>query len=170
MSYEYSSVQIDVPSSLSEDIIQWGKQHVTDDDIFVSQRDPTFGREDEIHITILYGLHAEKSNEVEKILSDSPPLFVKLGRINVFPNPKFDVVVIDVHSDDLEEANKKLTAKVEYTNQYNVYRPHVTIAYVKRGKGWKHAGCARWEGKNFVANHVVFSSKNGTKNRIPLTQ
>jgi len=170
VSYDYSSVHIDLPNSLADDVIQWGKEYITDDDIFVSQRDPTFGREDEIHITILYGIHSEKPTEVESFFRETKPLYVKLGRVNVFPNPKFDVVVIDVKSEDLEETNKKLAREIEYTNQYKTYRPHVTIAYVKKGKGWKHAGCARWEGKKFVANYVVFSSKNGSKQRIPLVK
>lgn len=150
--------------------MRWGKEYITDDDIFVSQRDPTFGREDEIHITVLYGLHGEKPNQVQEIMSNQKPLYVRLGRITVFPNPKFDVVVIDVKSDDLEEANKKLSQHVDYTNQFKSYRPHVTIAYVKKGKGWKHAGCTRWEGKKFVADYLVFSSKSGSKQKISLVK
>jgi hypothetical protein len=170
VSYDFSSVHIDLPVVIAEEVVWWGKEYITDDDIFVSQRDPTYGREDEIHITVLYGLHADKSDQVRELMSKQKPIFVKLGKVNVLPNLKFDVVVIDAQSEDLEGANKQLARHVSHNNQYKSYRPHVTIGYVKKGKGWKHVGCARWEGRKFIADYIVFSSKNGTKEKIPLGQ
>lgn len=92
---------------------------------------------------------------------------VRLGKIEVFTNPeKYDVVVIHVISNDLRRLNKKLKENVEFTNKYDSYRPHVTIAYVKKGKGWKYRGNKMWEGKKFKCDHLVFSSTNGTKHKI----
>src|SRR5574343_1207082 len=95
--YDYSSVHVDVPSPISDDIIRWGKQNIADDDIFCSQRDPTFGRENEIHITILYGLHAEYSDEIRSLLQNKGPVKIKLDKIGIFTNPyNFDVIMIEV--------------------------------------------------------------------------
>lgn len=171
VSYSFSSVHIDVGSPLSDDIIHWGRANVSDDDIFVSQTDPTYGREDEIHITILYGLHTERPDQVIETLQGEPPIKAKLGKVDVFSNPfKFDVVVVRIISEDLERLNRKLAAQVEYTNHYREYNPHLTIAYVKKGKGWRHSGLDRWAGEQVIANYAVFSSKDGFKKRIPLTQ
>lgn len=167
--YDYSSCHIDLPQSLAKEIVKWGRKEVSDEEIYVSQRDPSFGREDEMHITILYGIHAETSTSIRKIMEDSGPIEVELGKIDVFTNPqKFDVVMIEVHSDDLCRLNEKLQKSIKFTNKYPTYKPHATIAYVKKGKGWKHQGLARWNGTTFTSDFAIFSSKNGVKERIAL--
>jgi len=165
--YEYSSVHIDVPYPLADKLIDWGKEKIKDSEIFVSQIDPSFGREDEMHVTILYGIHSETNEEVSKIISGYGPISVTLGEIDVFTNPeKFDVVVVKVISDDLNELNEKLTSHVEFTSKYKEYKPHITLAYVKKGKGWKYHGIDKWKGKEFQTDYVIFSSKNGTKQKL----
>lgn len=167
--YDYSSCLVDVPSPLANSIIKWGQLEVPDDDLYVTQRDPTFGREDEIHITILYGIHSESSDKIKPILAEFGPIKIELGTVDVFTNPeKFDVVVIDVYSEDLKNINKELKEQIKNTNRYPIYKPHITIAYVKKRKGWKHRGIKKWEGKKFTCGHVNFSSKNGGKERIVL--
>lgn len=169
VNYSFSSVHINVAPPLSTDIVKWGRKNVSDDEIFVSQTDPSFGREDEIHITILYGLHSDKPDQVKELVKEAGPINVRLGKVMVFSNPqKFDVVVIKVISKDLERLNKKLAENVTYTNRYGEYNPHLTIAYVKKGKGWKHGGLDRWVGKKLSVDHIVFSSKEGFKEKISL--
>jgi 2'-5' RNA ligase len=167
--YDYSSCHIDVPQSLANEIVKWGRKEVSDDEIFVTQRDPTFGREDEIHITILYGIHSESSEGVREVIKDFGPVSVEFGKVDIFTSPlKFDVVMIEVHSDDLCRLNEKLQKSIKFTNKYPSYKPHATIAYVKKGKGWKHQGLSKWNGTEFTSDFAVFSSKNGTKERIAL--
>ena len=169
--YDYSSVHIDVPAPLADEIVAWGRENITDEEIFVSQQDPTFGRENEIHVTILYGLHSESSDQVKELLVAEKPIKVRLGVTQVFSNPlKFDVVVVRAISHDLRRLNRKLAANVEYTNRYGEYNPHVTVAYVKKGKGWQHGRHDQWRHREFICESVVFSSKNGTKDRIFLGQ
>ncbi len=167
--YDYSSVHVDVPLPLAGDIVEWGKRQVLDDDVYVTQKDPTFGREDEIHVTILYGLHTDRSDQVLKLLENHGPIKAKLGKVGVFTNPyKFDVVMIEVVSPDLVVLNNILHKNVKYTNKYGEYHPHVTIAYVKKGKGWKYTGLSQWENQEFICNYAVFSSKDGTKQKFSL--
>lgn len=167
--YDHSSVHIDVPKELANDIIKWGREKVTDNDIFVMPRDPGLGREDEIHITVLYGLHSDKPNDVERLVKDQGPIKVRLGKVEVFTNPeKYDVVMIHVISHDLRKINRLLRDNVSFTNKYTHYRPHVTIAYVKKGKGWKFRGTDIWEGKEFECDTLTYSSTDGTKYKIAL--
>jgi 2'-5' RNA ligase len=166
--YDYSSIHVNLPDSIANDIVKWALKKIGDNDIFVSQQDPSFGREDEMHVTMLYGLHSESSQETRKLLKNEKPVHVKLGKIEVFTNPQnFDVVVIDVESEDLCRLNKKLRDNLEYTNTYDKYHPHATIAYVKKGKGWKYRGLDKWMGQEFTCDSAVFSSKNGSKENIP---
>lgn len=167
--YEYSSVHIDVPDPLANDMILWSNKKIKDSDIFVSQSDQHFGREDEMHVTVLYGIHSDTSEEVAKIASSQKSITVKLGEIDVFSNPdKFDVVVVKVISDDLHELNEHLTKQIEFTNKYKEYKPHITLAYVKKGKGWKYHGLDHWKDQEFTTDYIVFSSKNGVKQKLSL--
>jgi len=169
--YDYSSTHIDVPDPLASELIKWGKKKIKDSDIFVSQIDPSFGREDEMHVTVLYGIHGDSSKEVSKYISEIKPISVKLGEIDVFTNPEnFDVVVIKVISDELKSLNNKITKNIEFTNKHKEYKPHVTLAYVKKGKGWNYHGIDKWKGKEFTADYVVFSSKNGTKEKLKVQE
>ena len=167
--FDYSSTHIEPPNDIADDVITWGREHITDDEIFVSLQDFTYGREDEIHITILNGIHSEKTDQLVMLLRGETPLHVQLGEVRVFSNaPKYDVLIIEVFSSDLIKLNKKLAKKIPFTEKYASYNPHLTIAYVKKGKGWRHNGLDRWKGSTFVTNQIVFSSKNGIKEYIIL--
>lgn len=167
--YEYSSVHVLAAPKLSSEIIAWSTKQIPDEDIFVSQEDPNFGREDDIHVTILYGIHSEKSAKTKKLLLGERPVRIKLGKTGTFTNPPdFDVVWIDIISPDLHRLNRKLEDHLDFTNKYSEYKPHMTLAYVKKGKGKKHGSLDHWEGTEFICDHVIFSSKNGTKEKISL--
>lgn len=167
--YNYSSVHVDVPNPLAVEIIEWGKKQITDDEIYVTQKDPTFGREDEIHTTILYGIHSENPDEIREIVGNSGTITAKLGKVGVFTNPyRFDVVMIEVISEDLRRLNKILDERIKYTNKYGEYKPHVTIAYVKKGKGWRHFGQSKWKDREFSCQNLIFSSRDGSKHHISL--
>ena len=167
MTYDFSSSHVDVPEPLAGEILDWGKDKITDDDIFVSKTDAGFGREDEMHATVLYGIHSPCPDQTESVIKGNKPLKVQLGKVKVFTNPlKFDVVVVDVISHDLRALNDKLAQIIEHTNKYGGYRPHITVAYVKKGKGWQHNGINIWKGQTFEADSIIFSSVNGTKKRI----
>ena len=169
--YDFSSAQVDVPNPLAKKIIEWGNKTIDDDEIFVSDTDPNFGRENEMHVTVLYGIHSEYPSKIKRSLKETSPVKVKLGKMTAFTNPeKFDVVVIEVISKDLETINRKLRNELPFTNKYDEYRPHVTIAYVKNGIGEKYKNINKWEGEEFECENIVFSSKNGTKERIKLVR
>lgn len=167
--YDFSSCHVDVPSPLADEIIDWGRSQVHDDDLYITYQDLPCGREDEIHVTILYGIHGDSGDQVRSLIEHTGPVTIKLGKVSVFTNPlKYDVVMIDAESDDLIQLNLLLQQEVRFTNKHPVYNPHVTIAYVKKGKGWKHKGLPLWDGRELTCNYAVFSSKNGTKERIIL--
>lgn len=95
--------------------------------------------ETEQHTTILYGLRDDVSvddlkglvlpiNEYETICYGS----------SLFENEKFDVLKMTAHNDNLFKTNKKIRENCEYKNDYPVYKPHITIAYLKSGRGKKY--------------------------------
>lgn len=131
----------------------------------------TLGREDEMHVTVLYGLHSEHSQQTRELMQTEPAFQITLGKIKVFCNDtRFDVVYVEADCERLIELNKKLKKHVTYTSRYSKYEPHVTIAYTKKDKGWSLYGEKDFEGRQFECSKLVFSSKNGSKESVSLSK
>lgn len=100
-----------------------------------------YGLENEPHVTILYGINNNVSEkEVLNYLNtlSTPNININLTSISCFNNEEYDVVKFNVESDELNGLNKKISNKFDYENNYPDYKPHMTIAYVKSGKGNKY--------------------------------
>lgn len=162
---KFSYVSLPVPRELAAEILQWGDDHVPDSQI----ADGSHGREDDIHITVLYGIHTESPNAVKREISGLKPLTIRLGKVSVFSNSdEYDVVKIDVHSRSLRALHALLKDRLDHTETYHEFSPHVTIAYVKKGRGWKYDGDATFDGRSFTSDALTFSSANGTVTRVGL--
>lgn len=169
--YEYSSTQANLPSKLAEKIIRWGKNNIPHEDIFRDPADASFGRETEMHVTLLYGLLDSSPDEFREFFADHPPFEVSLGKISVFDtNPQFDVVKIEAKGDGLIKMNRLLRSNFRYHAKFPTYRPHVTIAYTRKGKGSEYAGDDAFDGQTFDVKEIVFSSRNGSKFVLPLSE
>jgi len=129
--YDYGCVMLylDVPKSdmkILQDVID-------EDDIYHEEDNDGFGREDEPHVTILYGIHADvPDEEVEKLIEQIKEPKIELKKVSAFKNDKFEVLKFDVESEDLQELNKKFKS-LPHTSTFPEYHPHVTIAYMKKG-------------------------------------
>lgn len=165
-SHSYCSTQINLPKPLADKIIEWGKNHIKDSEIY--EDEPGKGREDEIHVTVLYGIKSDSPSTVKSILRNTESFTVELETISLFTAPDYDVVKIDVQSHELVELNKLIKSKVAYVDNYPVFKPHVTIAYIQKGTGWKHDGVDVFEGKLFNADAVLFSNIDRVKTKITL--
>jgi len=132
--YEYGCVMAMVNESFSEKIIEIGKKLITDD-ILYSEKGQEYGRETEPHVTIKFGLTENYSkNTIGKLISEINPFKITLVAIDIFSNPKFDVVKFNVESDVLKKLNS-LFSKLPNEDEYPTYHPHMTLAYVKTGEG-----------------------------------
>ncbi len=102
--------------------------------------DGQHGIEDEPHITIKYGLMDWEFNSIliDKILRDAEPVLYNLGHISCFQNKEFDVLKIEVESPQLQKINYNIS-KLPNEDKFPVYTPHLTIAYLKPGRGQKYA-------------------------------
>lgn len=125
------------------------------------------GREDDSHVTILFGLHGDDPSEVVELLKNEPPILLTLGRTSLFQNEDADVLKLDISSTDLHWLNKKLRA-LPHTDTHPDYVPHSTLAYVKSGLGKKWSGSDALSGTQAMIDHVVHSSRSGIRTKIPL--
>lgn len=165
VAYEFSSVQFDLPLTLSQKVLSWGNKNIPDSDLYTAKE--KYGREDEIHVTVKYGLHTTDVDEIKEIVEGFGPFQIKLGKVSRFvPKEKeYDVVKIDIESDELAELHA-LLGELENSDEHPVYHPHCTVAYVKKGHCIDLSGSSDLEGHTASVQILSFSSKSGQKHRI----
>jgi hypothetical protein len=100
-----------------------------------------YGMETRQHVTLLYGIHSDEVSDQDVtdicIKYDYPR--IRIHNLSLFKNNEFDVLKLDVDCSVLHEVNRELS-KLPHTTEYPVYKPHVTIAYLKPGLGDKYLG------------------------------
>lgn len=95
--------------------------------------------ETEQHTSILYGLRDDVSiDNIKKLVLPLENYETICYGLSLFENEKFDVLKMTAHNDSLFKTNEKIRNNCEYKNDYPEYKPHITIAYLKPGKGKKY--------------------------------
>jgi 2'-5' RNA ligase len=169
--HEFSSTQFDLPEGKVLDAVKKMALSIPDGDLAGD------GREKDFHVTVKYGLHTDDAVDVKKVVDSFGPVSVRLGKISLFPanesqiqrgGEQYDVVKIDVDSENLHRLNNLVSDSLECTDTHPDYKPHITLAYVKPGAGKKYVG--EWEGEEdeLSFNALRFSSKDGNKTTINL--
>jgi hypothetical protein len=133
--YEYGCVMVDF------NFTNWSKllESIDSDDIYKVEG-KSYGLQPRSHLTLLYGIHDTVSDE--EILNcfkgfKEDDFKVQLDGVSIFENTEFDVVKFGVVlTPKLKEINKRLS-ELPNSNQFPEYKPHITLAYVKKGLGKK---------------------------------
>lgn len=166
--HDHSNVQVDLPKAESDSIRSFAAK-ISDSEIYTDPKDPSYGREGHPHITIRYGMDTVDPNEIKPAFADLGPIKARIGKVSIFETDKYDVVKADIESKDLEAANKRVGETVELPGEtYKDYKPHITIAYVKKGEGKKYIGDRSFEGKEIVFDTITLSAKDGKNHVIQL--
>jgi 2'-5' RNA ligase len=136
------------------------------DELYEEEGDRTFGLEDEPHVTVLYGIHSDKVDddkvmELVKKMDWKQP--ISIGKPSLFENEKYDVLKLGANAEWLKEANRHLCESLPYSNDYPDYNAHVTVAYLKPGKGKEVVERLGDFGTEIVPNKMVYSLPNGEK-------
>ena len=167
--YDYSSLLFELPEDVTDNVISWGFDHVPNESLFLDPKDPTFGREDDAHITLIYGIHTSNIKEVSSLFVKEKEFDCKLGKLDLFTkSDKFNVLIVSVECEELHKLNRKMRRELEVTESYPIYVPHVTICYLKKDQGKEYIGNDVFDGVEFKLNKVLFSSKDGVKTPIKL--
>lgn len=159
--YSYSSTQFNIPQKEARLI----KKLADDIDPADLAED---GLEDNYHVTVKYGIHTESASEIKKIVSGFGPVSLTIGKTSLFENDQ-DVLKFDVVSTDLRKLNAKITRSTKCTDTHSEYKPHITIAYLKSGRGKKYKNDDILSGVELTLDTMLFSSKSGKKTEIALT-
>lgn len=159
--YTYSTTQANLPKKMAEEIANWGENNIPDKSLFVDNSKPGLGRETELHVTLLYGLHDTNPNGIKKFFENQKPFEIHLKNITKFKNEIFDVLKIDVESKEILEINSLLRKKFKCTIKHNIYKPHITIAYLKKDHCENLVNTNKFNGEKFLVEQVKFSSRYG---------
>ncbi len=166
--HDYSSTQVNLPENEAQRFRDFGGK-IPDSQLYIDPKEGyESGREDTPHITVKYGLDTVEPKDVEPLLADQRPIAAKLGKVSIFEVDNYDVVKVDIESPELHALNKKIADNLKVTDTYPDYKPHATIAYVKKGEGQKYAGDTSFEGDEITFDSLVFSGKDGRDTVIPL--
>lgn len=127
--------------------------------------------ETEPHITVRYGLHTQDASDVAGWVDDAGPILIKIGRLSVFTtNPEFDVLKFEIESNPLHNLNDTL-GLLDNSNDYPVYNPHMTIAYLRKGTGLTYAANLpnKLFGTRLLFHTLTFSNVDKQQTELPLS-
>ena len=161
--HDYSAVLFLIPEEITQKIKNFSIKNINSSNLYELEG----GREDESHVTILYGLNNNNLNEIKNKLKGFKPFKIKLGKISKFDNKdEYDVIKFDVEGKGLFDLNRKLK-EIPHYSTYKDYKPHCTLAYVKKGN------CDKLIGKNPIdqeieVKEVYFVDTNKKKTKIQL--
>lgn len=96
------------------------------------------GLETDPHVTVLHGIHGDSPKQIQFILRDSGPLAIRARNYGKFENEEFDVLYLGVESSGLRDVHNELEKIVPNTQTHSGYKPHITIAYLKKGLADKY--------------------------------
>lgn len=120
------------------------QKKIPEDEIYFgeSKRDidnDIYGLEKESHITIVFGLENDvKYKEIEQYLFPLNEYKTILTNISTFENEKFDVLKVSAKCPKATESNKLINENFKVHSTHKDYNPHMTIAYLKKGKAEKY--------------------------------
>jgi hypothetical protein len=161
VSYEFSCLMVDIPEPFSSYITRWSKISIKEDDLYYDTDSYISGFETEPHVTIKYGIEDYDHACVDHVTSRYKNVRLILGKVNKFESGDYDVLYLEVLSDDLINMNSEISDTVECVDTFPEYVPHCTIAYVKKGSCDDLLGKDFFNGFEIYCDKLSFSSLTG---------
>lgn len=162
--HDYGCVMVDVPVKNWEEITSF----IDNQDLYTVENDNTYGLQDRPHLTLLYGLHKEVTSEmVEGVLKDVKPFDIEIDGVDIFENEDYDVVKFNIKKTDILQSIFDELSKLPNSNSFKDYKPHITIAYVRKGTGKKYIKPNyKWQVNDI--DDITYSMTNGEEFKILL--
>lgn len=159
--HPWGCLMVDFPTELAEQAINYAAENIPDEILYTDVEDPTgYGRETHIHTTVCYGLDPAMDRQRIKDVVDglTAPVKVRLGKISKFEPEDYDVIKVEVESEDLHALHDVVKALGVPGETYPDYKPHLTLAYVKKGAADTLLGQSPFEGQEFELTSFDYSA------------
>lgn len=165
--FDKSSTQVTLPPAEAKPFQDFAR-NIPEDDVYTENGD--YGRETEPHITALYGINNDDVDPVRQALASIGPVTVTLGETSAFENKDkpYDVLKVSVNSPALRKVNAAIKKATDNSSDFPGYKPHLTLAYVKKGAAKKYTGDKAFAGKTITFDSLQFRTRDGRSIDIPL--
>ena len=132
--YEKGCLMISVKTP---DFIKDIQNKLNDKDLYKSD-DIEESLETDSHVTIVYGFdNSIFLKNIWKYLIPIKDIVMIPYNISIFENDNYDVLKCDISTMQLKDIHNKLVKEFNIKQTYDEYKPHMTIAYMKKGKASK---------------------------------
>lgn len=122
-----------IPEESSKLIVNFTRQLINEQDLYVE--DNEYGLETEGHVTIRYGFLKDLNElEIRQLLQGQKPFMMEIYGLDKFDtHPNYDVAMFKVSSPVLRQLHE-ISGIYLNKSDYPDYNPHLTLAYVQKGK------------------------------------
>jgi len=167
--YKFSCAMLNITEKNAGVFEYWAKKNIPAKALFSDDSDGIEGYEDVHHVTVKYGIHDVTPEKLIELIQGAGKVDLMFEKVTKFTdNPKFDVVKVDVKSDKLRKLNKIISDNMECTDSFDEYKPHVTLAYVKKGECEDLVGNDFFNELEDMVDEIYFTSRTGKEHFIDL--
>lgn len=130
----YGCLMAMVDSTYGPHVVKIGKTVVPSEILYTDPNDPSYGYDEEPHVTVKYGFTPDLTRRnVADILKDVRPFDINLKALNLFESEQYDVVKYEVEKNEILSKLRGRADLFANEDRFPEYNPHMTIAYVKPG-------------------------------------
>jgi 2'-5' RNA ligase len=160
---EYGCLMAVVNWKFADKITTLGNKLIKTKNLFEDPNDDSYGRDDEPHVTLLFGFTSNMPEDaILHIANKISQFYINLKSISIFENDKYDVVKFDVEKSDILIKLNKICKLYPHVSKYPEYHPHLTIAYVKKGT-FKNKNI--YVNKNVLIDRLKWNGQNDDSTR-----
>jgi predicted double-glycine peptidase len=164
--HKFSTTQLDLVGDALQNVLDL-------QDLILPEDLAGDGKEAQPHVTVVYGLHTDDPREVQPYVRSFGPVGLTLGKVSYFPATEHsdgaEPVIIEVGGERVRDLRNVIIQAVPNTQNFPDYKPHVTLAYVRAGKGAEYAArLGGLEDLPVTITTLTFNDRSGTSTPLPL--